>query len=84
MAGIPPTQSTRDANLQTLLSNVQTWGQKEQQRLDNETKFLTAVLQGQTAAMTGTTNLATASSLLESSINDFINIGGGTALEPVI
>jgi hypothetical protein len=74
MAGTPPTQAARNANLQALLNSVKTWGQKEQQRIDNETKFLQAILQGENASATGNSNLSTASSLLESSINDFINV----------
>ena len=68
----PPTKAERDANLQALKDAVDDWAGTEKTRLENETTFLRAVLQGRGASDLGTKNLALASELLQSEINEFL------------
>ena len=83
MASYPPTKTARDQNLQALVTKVQEWGIKEQQRISNETQFLQAILMGRNKANDpGTKNLETLltpSGLLQTSINDFILYGSSTS-----
>lgn len=77
MARTPPTKDDRDANLDELEKAVDEWGKKEQDRLENEVKFLRAVLMGRTGSeKAGTDSLDKASALLQAEINDFIAFGG--------
>ena len=79
MATYPPTQAVRDQNLQVLLAKVNEWGTKEKMRIENETRFLQAVLMGRNKANDpGTQNLETlltSSGLLQSAVTDFIVFG---------
>ena len=68
---VPPTKVQRDANLDALQAAVQEWGKKEQVRLENEVKFMRAVLQGWKSSAVGTQNLAAASALLQKEISAF-------------
>lgn len=72
MATIPPTKAERDANLDALQEAVDEWSGKEETRLDNESKFLRAVVQGRGASNTGTQNLEKTASLTQSEIDQFI------------
>ena len=72
MATVPPTKVQRDLNLDALQAAVQAWGRKEQNRLENEVRFMRSVLQGWKSTSTGTQNLATASTLLQKSISEFV------------
>ena len=76
MAKTPPTETDRNAHLDALKTAVDEWAETEKTRLDNEVMFLKAVLKGRKASNTGTKNLATSSTLLQSEINDFLNAGG--------
>lgn len=77
MARTPPIKDDRDANLDDLEKAVGEWGKKEQDRLENEVKFLRAVLMGRTGSeKAGTDSLDKASALLQAEINDFIAFGG--------
>lgn len=79
MAGAkrPPTKDERDANLDALQAAVDEWGEKEQTRLENEVKFMRAVLLGRTGSEeAGTQALDAASALLQAEIDDFIAFGG--------
>lgn len=77
MAKLPPTKTQRDANLDTLKTAVNTWGEKEKARLENEVKFMRAVLKGRTGSeKAGTQNLNTLQQILELEIEDFIAYGG--------
>jgi hypothetical protein len=46
----PPTKADRDANLDALQAAVDEWGEKERNRLENEVKFMRAVLKGRTGS----------------------------------
>ena len=73
----PPTKDERDERLDALQTAVDDWGKTEQDRLENEVKFMRAVLLGRTGSeKAGTSALDKASSLLQSEINDFIAFGG--------
>ena len=78
MASAPPDKATRDKNLDDLAKKVQEWGAKEQKRLDSETKFLRAVLEGRGAKKNGTINLAASLEKLQSSVDDFVTFGAPT------
>jgi len=74
---LPPTRTERDANLDALQAAVDEWGEKELSRLENEVKFMRAVLRGRTGSeKAGTQALDAASSLLQAEIDDFIAFGG--------
>jgi hypothetical protein len=76
MAKRPPTKNERDANLDSLKSAVKEWGDKEKARLENEVKFMRAVLKGRTGSEeAGTQNLNTLQELLKLEIADFIATG---------
>lgn len=76
MAKLPPTKADRDANLDTLKDAVKEWGDKEKTRLENEVKFMRAVLKGRTGSeKAGTKNLDTLSKFLKTEIDDFIQYG---------
>ena len=72
MAAQPPTKAERDANLDKLKIAVDEWAESEKVRLENETFFMRSVLQGRGASDLGTKNLATASRLLQTEINEFL------------
>lgn len=72
MAGAPPRQIVRDQNLDALSLAVKEWATKETLRLDNETKFMRAVMQGRGAAGAGLLNLEVASKLVQSTIDEFV------------
>lgn len=73
----PPTKTERDAHLDALQSAVDEWGEKEKSRLENEVKFMRAVLKGRTGSEeAGTQALDSASALLQAEIDDFIAFGG--------
>jgi len=77
MAKLPPTKAARDSNLDVLKTAVQEWGDKEKARLENEVKFVRAVLKGRTGSeKAGTKNLDTLQTILELEIEDFIAFGG--------
>lgn len=74
MARRPPSREERDAHLDELKQAVQTWGDKEKARLENEVKFMRAVLQGRAASeQAGTQNLLKLQNLLELEISDFLS-----------
>jgi len=72
MATTPPTKAQRDKNLDDLERLVKDWGKKEQDRLENEVKFMRSVLKGRGSNGVGTKNLAAASVLLQNSIKYFV------------
>lgn len=77
MATTPPTRAERDARLETLKAAVKQWAQSEINRLDNETLFLKAVLQGRKGVTEAATlNLSTASDVVELEIDAYINFEG--------
>jgi len=75
MARIPPSEKTRNTNLNALQSAVDEWAETEITRLDNETIFLRAVLKGRKASDVGAKNLDQASKLLQSEIAAFLRTG---------
>lgn len=76
MAKLPPTKVERDANLDSLKTAVKTWGDKEKTRLENEVKFMRAVLKGRTGSeKAGTQNLDTLQEILKLEVEDFIASG---------
>lgn len=76
MAKLPPTKAARDANLDMLKTAVKTWGEKEKTRLENEVKFMRAVLKGRTGSeKAGTQNLDTLQEILKLEVEDFIASG---------
>jgi len=78
MAATPPTKTARDKNLDALQKAANEWFTKEERRLDNETKFLRAVLQGRGQAAAKTQNLEKIGDVVVQSINDFVTTGSGT------
>jgi hypothetical protein len=73
VATSPPTRADRDANLDALQAAVDEWAESEITRLDNETQFLRAVLQGRTGSKElAQKNLASAGALLQAEIDAFI------------
>lgn len=76
MASKPPDKAARDQNLDQLQQAVNDWSQKEQNRLENEVKFLRAVLQGRSGSDTASSaNLASASKLLQNEVDAFVAFG---------
>lgn len=75
MARRPPTKDQRDANLDSLKTAVDEWGKKVQDRLENEVKFMRAVIDQRGSKAAGTKTLDEASALLQAEINDFIAFG---------
>ena len=75
MAVQVPTQVERDANLQALEQAVAEWAKKEQDRLDNESKFMRAVLQGRGASNVALQNLQAVVTPLQVEINQFVTFG---------
>lgn len=76
MAKRPPTETERNANLDALETAVNKWGKTEQDRLENEVKFMRSVLKGRTGSeKAGTKNLDLVSDLLQAEIDDFIEFG---------
>ena len=75
MARRPPTKQQRDANLDSLKTAVDEWGKTVQDRLENEVKFMRAVINKRGAEVVGTKTLDEASALLQAEINDFIAFG---------
>jgi hypothetical protein len=67
-----PTKAERDANLDILKTEVETWFRKESERLDNESKFLKAVMQGRGSTGAATKNLAATSKLVQDEIDAFL------------
>ena len=79
MAGskTPPTRKERDANLDALQNAADEWADKELTRLENEVKFMRAVLMGRTGSeKAGTESLDSASAILQAEIDEFIAFGG--------
>ena len=72
MATQPPTKEQRDANLDILRTAVDEWADSETTRLNNETLFMRSVLQGRGASDVGTKNLASASTVLQAEINEYL------------
>lgn len=72
MAAQPPTKAERDANLEELRTAVNEWAESEKTRLENETFFMRAVLQGRGATNLGSKNLAAVSAVLQAEINEFL------------
>lgn len=75
MAKIAPGETARNERLQKLQDAVDEWAESEKTRLDNEVRFLRAVLSGRKASNLGTKNLDQSSALLQAEINDFLRVG---------
>ena len=76
MASVPPTKKERDANLDALNEAVDGFVQSEKIRLENEVKFLRAVLKARGGAPNASEqNLASAGLLVQTEIDAFI-VGG--------
>lgn len=74
MAKLAPTIDARNSNLDSLQTAVDEWADTEVTRLDNETKFLRAVLQGRGASDIGTKNLESTASLVQEAISEYIGV----------
>jgi len=78
MATKLPTEAERNANLDALQKAVDQWADSEKIRLENEVKFMRAVLQGRGAVpgeggvYAGTSNLSTTSTLLQAEVDQFL------------
>ena len=72
MATTPPTKSARDKNLTDLKLAATTWFDKEMRRLDNESKFLRAVLIGRGINESVIQNLTALHPVVVSEITDFL------------
>lgn len=77
MATQPPDKATRDANLDSLKTAVDTWADDESSRLENEVKFMRKVLEGRGATEAGTANLGAAGDIVVAEINAFISFDEG-------
>lgn len=65
-----PTKSSRDANLKALKKAVEDWATKEIERLDNEARFMKAVVKGRTGSEElGALNLSEAKELVTDELN---------------
>ena len=73
MARLAPTQVERDDNLKALKAAFDEWVGKEQVRLDNEVKFLRAVLQGRGMSSAAARNLQKALGNAVTEINQFMS-----------
>ena len=72
MATKLPTKDQRNANLDALKKALDQWASYEKTRLENEVKYMRAVLKGRGAEQTGSKNLAQTATLLQSEIDQFI------------
>lgn len=73
MASSPPQSiDDRDANLDALKEAADEWFDKEKTRLENETKFLRAVLEGRGMTDVLNKNLNLAADLVAAEVNAFI------------
>ena len=76
MGSIPPTRAERDANLNALKSAVDEFVSSERTRLEEENKFLRAVLDARGGAPDASQrNLASAGKLVQTEIDAFV-VGG--------
>jgi len=76
MSILPPTKEARDKNLDELKDAVKKWGDEEKKRLENEVKYVRAVLKGRTGSeKAGTKNLEDLQKLLSKEIEDFVAFG---------
>jgi hypothetical protein len=76
MGSSPPTADERNANLDALKTAVDEFVQSERTRLENEVKFLRAVLEARGGAPDASKqNLAAAGALTQTEIDAFI-VGG--------
>lgn len=75
MARVPPTKEDRDANLETLRTAVNEYVEQESIRLDNESKFMRAVLDGRAVQKTATVNLREGARLVSSEIEEYLTFG---------
>lgn len=66
-------RDTRDKNLDALKAAVKEWTKKEKERLENEVKFMRAVLQGRGASNAAAKNLESASLKAVVEINSFLS-----------
>ena len=63
----------RYENLNTLMTEVKTWAEDQIKRLDNEAKFMRAVVKGRTGSEElGSLNLFEASKVIQAEIDEFI------------
>jgi hypothetical protein len=70
-----PTKKERDANLEALKKATEKWADKEIERLDNEARFMRAVVKGRTGSEElGALNLAEAAELVSKEINSITEI----------
>jgi hypothetical protein len=72
MSAKPPTKDERNQNLEDLKKAVEDWAKSEKTRLENEVKFMRAVLKGRAASSTAQDNLAAISLKLVAEINQFL------------
>lgn len=73
MATQIPTKAERDANLDTLQKETKKWADDVILRLDNEAKFMRAVVKGRTGSeKLGSLNLFEASKVVQAEIDSFI------------
>jgi len=72
MAAQPPGVAERDANLDALKEAVDEWANREKTRLENEVKYMRAVLKGRGADSVLETNLVLASSLLQDEVDEYL------------
>lgn len=72
MAIFPPDKESRDANLDALENAVTDWVAKEQERLENEVKFMRKVLSGRGVKDAAAKNLAKATAVAAVEIDAFL------------
>jgi hypothetical protein len=73
MATKVPTKTERDENLETLRKETKKWAENAIKRLDNEAKFMRAVVKGRTGSEElGSLNLFEASKVVQAEIDSFI------------
>jgi hypothetical protein len=71
MAGAPD-KYTRDTNLDALKDAVREWVEKEQERLENENKFMREVLDGRGVSDAAARNLSEATAIAAVEISEFL------------
>lgn len=69
------TLAERNARLDTLKTSVDRWAELELRRIENEAKFIDAVLQGRGARKVGTANLMELLPTMELELSAYLKVG---------
>lgn len=72
MAGSTPTREERDANLDALQTALDSWYDKEKERLETEVQFLKDVREGRETTNVEALNLSTVTELAVAEVKAFL------------